>query len=96
MFLLHGPLFHAVSCHFLRGRHPLPDQLPGEHTGLHLMQGSTSFIVQPFSAALLLLHSLMVDRSMGVGHVLMDHMCSFMCTSHIDMTAHNPAFLQVG
>ena len=29
--------FHTVSYHFLRGSHPLPDQLPGEHTGLHLM-----------------------------------------------------------
>ena len=38
--------FHTVSYHFLRGSHPLPDQLPGEHTGPDL------FIVQPFSAAL--------------------------------------------
>ena len=44
--------FHNVSYCFLRGIHPLPDQLPGEHTGLHLMWGSTSFIVQPFSTAL--------------------------------------------
>ena len=40
-------------------------------------------------------HSLTVDRSTVVGHILMDHMCSFMCTSHIDMTVHNPAFLRV-
>ena len=43
-----------------------------------------------------LAHSLMVDRSMVVGHVLLDHTCSSMCTSDIDMTAHTPAFLQVG
>ena len=30
------------------------------------------------------------------GHVLMDHMCSFLCTCHIDMTVHTPAFLHVG
>ena len=41
-------------------------------------------------------HSHMVDRSTVVGHVLMDHTCSFMCTSHIDMTTHHPAFLRVG
>ena len=27
----------------------------------------------------------MVDRNMVVGHIPMDHMCSFMCTNHIDM-----------
>ena len=42
------------------------------------------------------MHSLMADRSMVVGHVPMDHTCSFMCTSHIEMTAHIPAFLWVG
>ena len=79
---------------FLRASHPLPDQPPGEHTGPCLTQGSTSFIIRPFSAALL--HSFLADRSTVVGHVPMNHTCSFMCTSHIDMTAHNPAFLQVG
>ena len=29
---------------------------------------------------------------MVVGHVLTDHTCSFMCTSHIDMTVHNQVF----
>ena len=28
---------------FLRGSHPLPDQLPGEHTGLQSQVGSASF-----------------------------------------------------
>ena len=41
-------------------------------------------------------HSLMADRRTVVGHVLTDHMCSFMCNNHIDMTAHNLAFLWVG
>ena len=40
--------------------------------------------------------SLVADRRMVVGHVPMDHTCSFISTSHIDMTANNPAFLQVG
>ena len=40
-------------------------------------------------------YSLTVDRSMVVGHIPLDHMHSFMCTNHIDMTVHNPAFLQV-
>ena len=40
-------------------------------------------------------HLLTVDRSTVVGHIPTDHMCSFMCTSHIDMTVHNPAFLGV-
>ena len=34
----------------------------------------------------------MVGRSMVVGHILMVHTCSLMCTNHIDMTAHTPAF----
>ena len=38
-------------------------------------------------------HSLMVDRSTVVGHVPMVHMCSFMCTNHIDMIAHTPGLL---
>ena len=84
--------FHTVSYHFLRGSHSLPDQLPEEHTGPHLMQGSTSLLFDPSPQHFLHIHSLIVDRSMVVGHVPTDHMCSFMCTSHIDMTAHNPAF----
>ena len=39
--------FHTASYHFLRGNHPLPDQLPGEHTGPHLMHGSTSLLFDP-------------------------------------------------
>ena len=30
---------------------------------------------------------------MVVGHILMDHTCSLMCTNHRDMTAHTPDFL---
>ena len=35
--VLLGATFDTVSFHFLRGSHPFPDQLPGEHTGLYLM-----------------------------------------------------------
>ena len=35
---------------------------------------------------------LKTGRSMVVGHVLMVHASSFMCTNHIDMIAHTPAF----
>ena len=77
----------------LRGSHPLPDQLPGEHTGppSHARQCLFHSALVSSTHA----HSLIVDRSMVVGHILMDHTCSFMCTNHIDMTVHNPAFLRV-
>ena len=84
--------FHTVSYPFLRGSHPLPDQLLGEHTGPHVMQGSTSLSFDPSVQHFLHIHSLIVDRSTVVGHVPMNRTCSFMCTSHIDMTAHNLAF----
>ena len=29
---------------------------------------------------------------MVAGHILIVHTCSLMCTNHIDMTAHTPAF----
>ena len=35
-------------------------------------------------------------RSMVVRHVLMVHTCSFLCTCHIGMTVHVPAYLWVG
>ena len=95
MLLLLRPLSILYHTIFMRGSHPLPNQLPGEHTGLHLMRGSTSLSFDP-SMQHLRIHSLIVDRSTVAGHVPMDHTCSFMCTSHIDMTAHNPAFIQVG
>ena len=77
---------------FLEGEPPPPRSTPwgayrpASHVGQYLFYCST------LQCSTLLLHLLLVDRSMVVGHVLMDHMCSFMCTSHIDMTAHNPAF----
>ena len=39
-----------------------------------------------------LTHPYLVGRSMVFGHIPMVHTCSLMCTSHIDMTAHTPAF----
>ena len=89
---LHRPLF-SVLCHsFLRGSHPLQDQLPGEHTVSAISGGAVPlFLSFGPSVQHLHIHSLIVDRSMVVGHVLMDHMCSFMCTNHIDMTATQPS-----
>ena len=33
----------VLCCSFLEGEPPLPDQLPGEHTGLQSQAGSASF-----------------------------------------------------
>ena len=41
-------------------------------------------------------HSHKADRSPVVGHILTVHTLSFMCTIHIVMTVHTPAFLWVG
>ena len=81
----------AVSF-LIEGEPPLPDQLPGEHTGppSHVRQYlfyHLSYLVQHS-----LTHSIMADRRIVVGHVPTDNTCSFMCTNHIDMTTHNPAF----
>ena len=35
----------------------------------------------------------MAGRSMVVGHILMDHTCSLMCTNHRDMIGHTQEFL---
>ena len=70
----------------MRGSHPLPDQLPGEHTGPQSTSGTDPLFPTAFSAAIHThSHMLTVDRSMVVGHVLTVHTCSFMCTNHIDM-----------
>ena len=82
----------------MRGSLPLPDQLPGEHTGPQATSGT-----DPLYNCLQCCHShthshmITVDRSMVVGHVLMVHTCSFMCTNHIDMIAHTPSlFYELG
>ena len=79
----------AVSCQYER-----------EHTGLQASYGTDPLTVT-FNAAIhrhthTHTHMVTVDRSMVVGHVPTVHTCSFMCTNHIDMIAHTPAFLQVG
>ena len=88
------PGHSCTLCHsLLRGSHPLPDQLPGEHTGPPSHTRQYLFVSALLGSTPT--YSLMVHRSMVVGHIPMDHMCSFMCTNHIDMTVHNPAFLWV-
>ena len=90
---------HFWLCHAsMRGSHPLPDQLPGEHTG-HMPQAAhRSSWYNRLHCCHSHTHSHVVtaDRSMVVGHVPTVHTCSFMCTNHIDMIAHTPAFLRVG
>ena len=91
-----GHFTYCVIPLILRGSHPSQINSLGEHTGLPSHMRQYLFLSFGPSMQHSLAHSLMADRSTVVGHVLMDHTCSFMCTSHIDMTAHMPAFLQVG
>ena len=92
IFLLR-PLFHTVSFHFSWGG-ATPSQINslGSIQVCHLMHGNISF---SFGRSMQhsFTQSLMADRGMEVGHV---HTCSFMCTSHIGMTAHTSAFTPVG
>ena len=82
----------------MRGSHLLPDQLPGEHTGYMPQAARRSSWYNRLHCCHSHTHSHMVtaDRSMVVGYVPTVHTCSFMCTSHIDMIAHTPAFVRVG
>ena len=84
----------------MRRSHPLPDQLPGEHTGPQASCGADPLFYNHLQCCHSHTHSHMVtiflDRSMVVGHVPMVHTCSFICNNHIDMIAHTPAFLWVG
>ena len=94
-FWLRPALFFVIPFIF-RGNHLLPDHLAVEHTGLPPLVGSDSLCLpsEPhISSFHALEHSYLVGRSMVVGHILMVHTCSLMCTNHIDMTAHIPAFL---
>ena len=96
---LHAAQANYILCHTsMRRSHPLPDQLPGEHTGPQTSYGADPPLQLPSVLPLTHTHSHMVtkDRSMVVGHFLMVHTCSFMCTNHIDMIAHTLAFLWVG
>ena len=95
-FFLLRPL--SLQCHstfFLRWSQPLPDQPLGEHTGLpsHMRQYLFSF---GLSMQLSFAHSLTADRNMVVGYVPTDHTCSFMYTSHTDMTADPHPFYELG
>ena len=85
-----GHFAYCVIPLFLRGSHPLPDLLPGEHTGLPFhMTGNTSLSFGPsIQHSLAYTHSWQIEVQ-WFGHVLTDHTCSFMCTSHINMMAHS-------
>ena len=86
-------------CHAsMRGSDPLQDWLPGEHTGWMAQAACRSSWYNHLHCCHSHTHSHMVaaDRSMVVGHVPTVHRCSFVCTYHIDMIVHTPAFLWVG
>ena len=89
-----APLF---SFHFfiLRRSHLLPDQLPGEHSGLPPQVGQCLPLFA-FRATHLLIsqtHTLISSRQKYDGWAYSEvHMCSLMCTNHIDMTACTAAF----
>ena len=94
IFLLRPLFSYCVIPLFLKGSHPLPINSLGSIQVCHLIPGNTSFSFG-LSMQHSFIHSLMAERSMVVGHVPTVHICSFMCTSHIGMTAHTPAFLGV-
>ena len=83
--------FHTLSYHFYEREPPLPRSTPlgAYRSASHVRQYLP--IIQP-SVQDSHIHSLIVDRSMVVGHVPMDHMCSFMCTpcqqAHLFQPAH--------
>ena len=64
---LHRPTFSVLYDSFLRGSHPLPDQLPGEHTGLLSQAEQCLFLSFGPSVQCSHICLLIVDRSMVVG-----------------------------
>ena len=81
LFFHQATFLHTVSF-LIEGSHPLPDQLPGEHTCPPSHTRQCLFIVQPVWMWHSLTHSHVVDRSMVVGHVPMDHMFFYVYQSH--------------
>ena len=92
LFLCQATVPHCVIP-IVEGEPPPPRSTPWGAYGPAVSCKAVPLSFSPFGSTHA--HSLTVDRSTVVGHIPMDHMCSFMCTSHIDMTVHNPAFLRV-
>ena len=99
---IYGRCFTVVSlpghcytlCHsYCWGEPPPPWSTPWGAYGPAISCEAVPLSFSPFGSTHA--HSLTVDRSTVDGHIPMDHTCSFMCTSHIDMTVHNLAFLRV-
>ena len=85
----------AVSNQFLRGRHLLPSQLPGEHTGYCLIWHT--HLVKPLAIITCLSLVLEELEALWLGMNPTVHRWSLMCANHIGMIAHTPAFFyQVG
>ena len=101
-YLLHFTMFPGQTTFFhtvlflLEGEPPPPRSTPWGAYRSAISGGAVPLLLFGPSVQHSHIHSLIVDRSSVVGHVWMDHTCSFMCTNHIDMTPHSPAFLQVG
>ena len=88
----HQATLHTVSFLIIEGEPPHPRSTPwGAYRPAISHEAVPLYHLACWSWHSLT-HSHLADRSMVVGHVLMDYTCSFMSTSHIDMTAHNPAF----
>ena len=91
-------LGHSLLSHsYIEGEPPPPRSTPwGAYRPIISHTRWNPYYHWAYLMQLSLSHSLLIDRSTVVGHVPTDHMCSFMYTSHIDMTVHNQAFLRVG
>ena len=87
-FIWFWPISHVNP--ILRRSHLLPSQLPGEYTAVlpHIVHSTLSHF--PSHPVYLTLEEL---ETLWFGVSLMVCRWPLMCTNHIDMTAHTPAFL---
>ena len=83
--------FWPISCvnPILRGSHLLPSQFPGKHTAMlpHMVHSTLRHLLS--WPVYLTLEEL---ETLWLGVNLMVNRWCLMCTNHIDMTAHTPAF----
>ena len=84
----------SFLCHsfILRRNHLLQDQLCGEHTGLPSNAGQCLPLSAFRATHLLLSHTLIWYIEVWWLGIFQQSACSLMCTNHIDMTEHTPAF----
>ena len=89
------PLLHTVSF-LIEEEPPPPRSTPWGAYRPAISHEAVPFYHSACSMWHSLTHSHMTDRSTEVEHVLMDHMCLFICTSHVDMTVHIQPFHELG